>query len=108
MRASRGRGSCVVAVGEEGVAPLGPPAGAWEGPGVELVCWVLGTVVVPPPLVAVFCVGCEGGWVWVWELDGPAEELGSMPFVCAVVAMAVVRFLFYLTVLVEKMAQAAD
>lgn len=86
VRASRGRGSCVVvpaAVGEEGA-----PAGACDGPGVVVVACVFGTVVVP--VIAVFWLGCDRGWVWDWDWDCPAEELGSMPFVCAAVAMVAV------------------
>ncbi len=77
MRASRGRGSCVAVVGEDGAGCEGPAAGA--------VGCVLGAVVLPP-LVVVFCVGWDWGWVCDWE--GPEEELGRMPFVWTVVAMA--------------------
>lgn len=60
VRASRGRGSCVVAtpaaatVGDEGA-----PAAACDGPGVVVVACVLGTVVVP--VVTVFWLGCDRG-----------------------------------------------
>jgi hypothetical protein len=50
VRASRGRGACVV-VGEDGVPGVG-----CEGPAAAVDC-VLGIVVVP--LVVVFCVGWD-------------------------------------------------
>lgn len=97
VRASRGRGSCVVvavvvavvvvAAAAAAAAAVGDEGGTCDGPGVVFVAWVFGTVVVP--VVAVFWLGWDRGWGWEWDCPA-AEELGGTPFVCAVVAMVAV------------------